>query len=132
MTTTVSAEFDISSWEEETFDEAPGARLFLIRVGKTFRGDVVGTSTTTLAAAISDAADTDAGYGGVERLDVEVASLGKGTLVLRHAAISSADAASMDVVVVPGTGTGELEGLSGTAHIDVDADGGHTLTLSLE
>jgi hypothetical protein len=132
MTTTFTAAFDISSWEEETYDEAPGARLFLIRVGKTFTGEVTGTSTTTLAAAISEASDADAGYGGVERLHVEVAGRGGGTLVLRHAAISSADGASMEVVVVPGTGTGGLAGARGTAHIDRHDDGSHTFTLTLE
>jgi hypothetical protein len=132
MTTTFTAAFDISSWEEETYDEAPGARLLLIRVGKTFTGEVVGTSTTTLAAAISEASDADAGYGGVERLDVEVAGVGAGTLVLRHAAISSAEGASMEVVVVPGTGTGDLAGATGTAHVDRHDDGSHTFALTLD
>ena len=34
--------------------------------------------------------------------------------------------------VVPGSGTGELSGLSGTMEIHVDADGEHTLALDFE
>lgn len=132
MPTTITATFDLDSWEEETFDDAPGARLFLIRVGKTYRGDVAGTSRTTLASAISTASDADAGYGGVERMEVSVAGRGTGTFVLRHAAIASSAGASMEVLIVPGTGTGELEGITGSAHIDVAEDGTHTFTLQLD
>ena len=34
--------------------------------------------------------------------------------------------------VVPGSGTGELAGLSGTMEIHVDADGKHTLALDYQ
>mgnify|MGYP000532148989 CR=1 FL=1 len=37
-----------------------------------------------------------------------------------------------EVVVVPKTGTGGLEGISGTAHIDVGPGGEHSLLLELE
>ena len=34
--------------------------------------------------------------------------------------------------VVPGSGTGDLRGLSGSIEISVDSDGAHTLTLDYE
>jgi hypothetical protein len=35
-------------------------------------------------------------------------------------------------VIVPGSGTGELSGVSGHAHIGADADGTHRLQLHYE
>jgi hypothetical protein len=129
--TTATAEFDLDSWDEQTLDEAPGARLFSIEITKTYRGDVEGTSVTRLFTATSDTDEGSAAYGGVERLDVSV--LGKkGTFVLRHAALMSPAGQGMEVLVVPNTGTGELAGITGSAQIDVGPGGEHAFTIQLD
>ncbi len=64
-----------------------------------------------------------------------VAQLGgrAGTFVLQHWGLSGGGGPQKAVGhVVPGSGTGELAGLSGEVEISVDANGGHTLTLDYD
>jgi len=55
--------------------------------------------------------------------------LGKrGTFALQHTATMDAKGLNMSVIVVPGSGTGELKGISGTFTITI-ADGKHSYDL---
>ena len=52
--------------------------------------------------------------------------------MLQHRGVLSADGAKIDGAIVPGSGTGELEGITGQGAITVDDDGTHRLTLEYE
>src|SRR4029453_8651673 len=60
------ASFDITTWDEQPYDEGDGLRLSRARVVKVFRGEIEGESTAELLMAI--AGEDTAAYVGVERV----------------------------------------------------------------
>jgi hypothetical protein len=123
MTTKAVAPFSIEGWEEDVYDERPGARLSRTLITKTFTGDFTGTSSVS-AVMCRPAADASSAYVGFERLDGTLHGRA-GTFVLHH----TASGAGASWTVVPDTGTGELTGISGVAEITVAEDGAHALVL---
>lgn len=96
---------------------------------KTFAGDLEGSSITQMLAARSQGG---AGYVAMERI---VGRLGErvGTFVLIHqGTLDESGEPTGHWLIVPGSGTGELTGLTGHAHIGADADGAHRVKLHYE
>lgn len=96
---------------------------------KTFQGDLEAVSVTEMLASRSP---DGAGYVAMERV---VGQLGDrvGTFVLLHMGTLDGDGEPVGHwPIVPGSGTGELEGISGHAHIGADADGTHRFQLHYE
>jgi hypothetical protein len=126
--TTTSGRFDLTSWDEEAYDDAEGARLVKVRNTKTFEGGITGTSTTELLQAITG--DGGAAYVGIERVAAEIDGR-KGTFVLRHSASMTADGGGdMRVDVVPGSATGDLAGLGGELTITMTPEREHTYAFA--
>jgi hypothetical protein len=121
MTTT--GRFDLTRWDEEVYDDTDGVQLQTVSLAKTFDGGIVGTSTARLLQAFSP--DGSAAYVGIERVTAEVDGR-KGSFVLRHCAVGGAAGGAMDIDVVPGSGTGDLDGIGGTFSIERSPDGDHT------
>ncbi|MFL5792882.1 MAG: DUF3224 domain-containing protein [Actinomycetota bacterium] len=48
MSERATASFDITTWDEEPYDERDGVRLSHTRVVKAFRGEIEGESTAEL------------------------------------------------------------------------------------
>ncbi len=123
--------FEIDEWEDETFDEQPGAKLGKVRLTKTFAGDVVGTSVVNMLA-VSTPTEGDefqgAAYVAVERVVGSVHGRAGG-FVLTHTA---GEAHGMRVAVVPGSGTGELKGITGEIVISRHEDGSHTYAFDYQ
>lgn len=95
---------------------------------KTFAGDLEGSSITEMLAARSPGG---AGYVAMERV---VGRLGDrvGTFVLLHlGTLDDMGEPTGHWAIVPGSGTGELEGISGHAHIGADEDT-HRIQLHYE
>lgn len=95
---------------------------------KTFAGDLEGSSVTQMLATRSPGG---AGYVAMERI---VGRLGDrvGTFVLLHMGTLDADGEPTGYwTIVPGSGTGELAGISGHAHIGAEGDT-HRLQLHYE
>ena len=124
--TTTSGRFDLTSWDEEVYDDAEGARLVRARNTKAFEGGIAGTSATELLQAF--AGEGSAAYVAIERVDAAVDGR-KGTFVLRHSAAGSARGGDMLVDVVPDSATGELTGLTGVMTIAKSAEGEHTYSF---
>ncbi|WP_326565052.1 DUF3224 domain-containing protein [Amycolatopsis rhabdoformis] len=124
MTTTATATFELDKWEPQTQDETDGTEFARVALAKTFTGAVEGTSSVEMLTA-SNA--TSRAYVGFERLSVSVDGR-KGSFVLRH----SADEEGLSLVILVGSGSGELTGISGTAAITQDEAGHHTFTLTYE
>jgi hypothetical protein len=121
--TTTTGRFDLTSWEDEPIDDGEGATLVRARNTKSFEGGIVGTSAAELLQAV--AGETAAAYVAVERVTAAVDGR-KGTFVLRHSALVHGESGDMLVDVVPGSGTGELTGLTGTLTIARSDGGEHT------
>jgi hypothetical protein len=135
MTKRAVAHFDVTSWNEAPYDgEDGGVRLSRADVTKTFRGDLEGESTALLLMCQADPKDLDAGGGFVASEKVIGQLDGRdGSFVMQHGGIAGASQERRTFGhVVPGTGTDDLAGLSGTVELSIDADGRHTLTLDYE
>jgi hypothetical protein len=124
--TITSGRFDLTSWDEETYDDAEGATLKRVRNTKKFEGGIDGTSEAQLLMALAPA--DAAVYVGIERVTAAIEGR-KGTFVLRH---SASTASGLDIDVVPNSGTGDLAGLRGVLSIEKSPEGEHTYTFDYE
>jgi hypothetical protein len=125
------ANFDITKWEPVASDEPDsGPELSRIEITKALSGEnLEGESEGEgLFCGMSDPKE-GAGYVVSERFTGRIAAQ-HGTFVMQHGGLMGPGRApKMFGSVVPGSGTGELIGLSGTIEIGRDEDGKHTLTL---
>lgn len=125
-----TASFDIDSWDETPWDQGPGAKLSRARVTKSFRGEIEGTSVAELLLA--NAQDTASrAYVGFERITASIHGR-LGSFVLHHTATASVFGHAVSWSIVPDTGTGGLERISGEAQIVQTRNGGHEITLDYE
>jgi hypothetical protein len=83
---------------------------------KTFTGELAGTSL--LEAIMLGLEGGARAYVGLERFDCDLGGR-KGTFVLTHTATNLGNEFTKAWSIVPGSGTGELAGISGTADITV-------------
>ena len=95
---------------------------------KTFTGDLVGTSRGAMLSA-GDPSSGSAGYVVVEVVHGHVAGR-SGTFALQHSGTMHDGEQHLAITVVPGSGTGELTGISGGLDLTVDGDGVHHYELS--
>jgi hypothetical protein len=121
--------FQVHNWEGETYEESEGAVLSRASLTKTFDGAFQGSSTAELLMA--EAKDARA-YVGMERLDGSLNGA-TGTFVVMHSASQVMNGEeSMQVTVVPGSGTAGLEGISGSLKITVSEGGEHSYRFIYE
>jgi hypothetical protein len=119
---TVTASFEIIAWDERPAGvEGHGAAV----VRRRFRGPLQATSVAELLAV-----ETAHGTSYVASERVEGTLDGRsGSFVIQHGGITGAGPGRTFGHVVPGSGTGDLEGLMGDAAFARD-DAGTRLTLS--
>lgn len=126
-----TANFDITEWEPVASDKPDsGPELSRIEITKALSGeDLEGESKGEgLFCGMSDP-KKGAGYVVSERFTGRIGER-RGTFVMQHGGLMGpGQAPKMFGSIVPGSGTGELIGLSGTIEIGRDEDGKHTLTL---
>ena len=123
------ATFKIISWDEEPFDEPEnGPKLTRAHVRRSFHGDLSGTGNLMY---VMTHLDTGASFTGFEKV---VGSLGgrTGSFVLRHTGSYDGGKATAEYEVVPGSGTGELAGLSGTGGFSAGHAEEHDMTLDYQ
>jgi len=120
------AVFVNDTYETEAYDQGGEAEFARVHITRTFSGDLEGTARAELLTV--SAREGSAAY---VALDAVSGRLGgrEGSFVLEHHGIVSQAGADTAGVVVPDSGTGDLEGLTGTARIAVDPDGTHRLLL---
>jgi hypothetical protein len=128
----ITVPFEITRWDEEPYDKGEGNELARATVEKAFAADrLSGTSAAQLFLVRTAGEPQGAAYTAVERFQVVLGGR-EGTFVLVHGATSEVDADDVSRGhVVPGSGTGGLEGLRGTAAYAHDEDGPR-LTLDYE
>ena len=125
-----NATFKIISWDEEPFDEPEaGPKLTRAHVRSTFHGDLSGTGNLMYVMTHLDTGV--ASFMGFEKV---VGSLGgrTGSFVLRHKGSFDGEKATTEYEVVPGSGTGELVGLSGSGGFSAGHAEEHEMTLDYE
>ena len=125
-----NATFKILSWDEESFDEPEdGTKLTRAHVRKSFHGDLSGTGN--LMYVMTYLNSEEASFTGFEKV---VGSLGgrTGSFVLRHTGSYDGEKATSEYEVVPGSGTNELAGLSGTGEFSAGHAEEHDMTFDYE
>jgi hypothetical protein len=129
-TGTARAVFDVTSTGGETWPEGgtPGAQLGRLRVHKSYREDLVGSSVTEGVTAVGAVAGS-ATYTAIEAFTGSVHGR-TGSFVFTHSStVRGGEIVDRHSIVVPDCATGELTGIGGSGVIDIDGNGTHHLTL---
>jgi hypothetical protein len=96
---------------------APLGRLLL---SKVFSGDIAGSSSGEMLTAVT-ATPGSAGYVALERV-VGTVHGRSGSFVMQHSGLmSQAGGQQLTIVIVPGSGSGELAGIDGHFTLKIDA-----------
>lgn len=129
-----TSSFDVTGWDQSPpSDEAARPSLSTAVVLKSFSGDLEAESRADLSMCTADPTDIAAGAGYIASEVVTGQLHGRaGTFVMHHWGVSSAAGQHTGGHIVPGSGTGELAGLTGSIEIAVDAEGAHSITLDYE
>jgi Protein of unknown function (DUF3224) len=123
-----TAPFTNDRYDEEPYLDAEGAEFTRVHISRTFSGDLEGSSTAEILIAKSE------GGGGYTGHDLITGTLSgrSGSFVIQHGGIMGPEGISNSGTIVPGTGTGELAGITGEGTLLADDEGNHTLTLAYE
>ncbi len=127
MSTTAGGTFDVTL--------TPGVAELGGAVGrfeltKRFHGDFEGTGTGVMLSA----GDPQAGTAGYVAIEVVKGRLGEseGGFAFQQFGTMRAGSQTLHYEVVPGSGHGELSGISGTLRLTIDADGTHNYELEYD
>lgn len=126
----LTSAFEIKGWdvaESDGTDET--ADLSRVMIRKSFTGDLTGTSVGY--GVLLQTPEETGGYVVMERVSGAAADGREGTFVIQHYGIRDAEGnGPWHGDVVPGTGTGGFEGVTGTFAIQHD-EGGAFFTFDL-
>lgn len=111
---------------ESSTPEWQGGVVQRNRLAKVFTGDMAGTSVVE-ATMFGTPEGGSAAYVGIERFEGTVGEA-KGSFVLTHRATILNGQQVAELVILDGTGTGDLDGITGTADLLPD----HNLVLHYE
>jgi len=122
--------FRITSWDEQDYaGEKDGSRMSEANVTQEFDGDIEGTGSVRWLMCYR--ADGTADYVGLQHIVGRVGGRA-GSFVLRSMGAFDGSKAAGDWSVVQGSGTGELEALTGTGRIDAPMGAQATYILDYE
>jgi hypothetical protein len=101
-------------------DSTPeGPNLGRMSLDKTFTGDFTGVGKGEMITAAGLAVKESAAYSAVERLTGALHGK-KGSFALQHTGVMDRGKPSLNITVVPDSGTGELVGLTGKMDIIIE------------
>ena len=123
----ITMPFFVTGWDAEKYDETTSSpTLSEVTVKKTFNGEMTGESVGKLLMCTS--LDDSAGYTIMDRFTVEIEGR-KGSFVVIHGGMT--DDLKATGKIVPGSGTDELEDISGAIEFKSNEDG-KTIILDYE
>ena len=123
MTDRASGSFEV---EVKPLTPAPADGLRRMSIEKAIHGDLAATTKGEMITG-GDPKTGAAGYVAMELVTGTLAGR-TGTFALQHFATMDAHGPNLQITVVPGSSTGELEGITGTFTI-IRADGQHSYTF---
>ena len=126
---TINGSFQVTSWDENAYEEREGRRLTKASVGQQFEGDIAGEGTAEWLMAYQE--NGRARFVGLQLVDGEVAGR-RGTFVLETAGEFDGGVARWDASVVSGSSTGELAELSGGGRFEAPHGSQASYELELE
>ena len=117
--THASGQINVRKYEPSTYDQSEGGpALVRIHVEEDFTGDIEGSGVAEFLQTARS--ESEASFVGVERVTGRIGALA-GTFVLQDVGTLKDGTVTGSWFVVPGSGTGELQGLRG--------EGGFTAAL---
>ena len=130
MKSTANARFAIKSWDEKPYSEGQNEpKLTRASVTKTYTGDIEGEGQVEYLMMYRS--DGSAAFVGLERVVGRIG--GKtGTFVLQRTGVFESGQAKESYSVIPGSATGELQGLVGNGSSAVGHGMEHPFTLRYE
>ncbi|MGH7624574.1 MAG: DUF3224 domain-containing protein [Gemmatimonadaceae bacterium] len=130
MKTSANARFAIKSWDEKPYGEGPELpKLTRASVTKTFSGDIEGEGQVEYLMMYRS--DGSATFVGLERIVGRLAGKA-GTFVLQRTGVFEGGEARETYSVIPGSGTGELQGLRGDGTSAVGHGNEHPFLIAYE
>jgi hypothetical protein len=106
--------FDVTITPQQTADDAPVARMTLY---KEFHGDLEAVANGEMLAAHEPL--TGAGvYVAIDRVVGTLHGKG-GSFLIAHRGLRNSEGQQLEIVIVPGSGTGQLAGITGTVGIEI-------------
>ncbi len=128
-----SGTFQVQSWDENPVLEANGGpKVTQTKVSMAFEGDVEGEGTVEWLMGY-DGDEKTAAFVGLERV---VGKIGErsGSFVLQHVGSFDGALAKSELQIVPGSGTEELDGLTGTGSFEagMGSDGVRRFSLDYD
>jgi hypothetical protein len=124
MTRTAKGTFDVTMQPGAT--ELDGA-ISRFELSKTFHGDLQGTGTGVMLSA-GDPQSGAAGYVAIETVRGRLCEQ-EGSFALQQFGLMHGGSQTLHYGVVPGSGSGQLAGITGVLHLHVDEDGSHRYEL---
>lgn len=131
MTTRATCTFKIQAWDEEPYDELDGGRrLTRASVKQAFAGDVEGEGAVEWLMCYRP--DRTADFVGLQRIAGRMAGRSGSFVLLQTDGTFDGKVARGRLAVVPGSGTGELEGLRGAGEFSAPHGGEPSLSLDYD
>ena len=130
MKKTANARFAIKTWDEKPYSQGEGEpRLTRATVTKTYTGDIEGESQVEYLMMYRS--DASASFVGLERVAGRIGDK-TGTFVLQRIGTFESGLAKESYFVIPGSATGDLQGLRGDGSSAVGHGMEHPFTLTYE
>ncbi len=130
MKKSANARFAIKSWDEKPYSEGPDRpKLTRASVIKTYTGDIDGEGHVEYLMMYRS--DGSATFVGLEQIVGQVAGK-SGTFVLQRTGIFENGLAKESYSVIPGSATGDLQGLLGDGTSSVGHGMEHPFSLTYE
>ena len=122
-------EFEVKLAPLSPYNSDADAQLGRMSIDKIFHGDLEATSKGEMLSAGSPQSGS-AGYVAAERITGSLQGR-RGSFALQHNATMHRGEFSLNIIVVPGSGAGDLAGLRGTMDIII-AEGRHSYEFEYE
>lgn len=122
--------FEVAMRPREVSEAEGGGAVSRFVLDKGYRGDLVASGRGQMLSTMT-ATDGSAGYVAMELVEGVLAGE-RGSFVLQHFGIMNRGEPTLQVTIVPDSGTDGFVGITGELAIDVDADGTHRYTLTYE
>jgi hypothetical protein len=130
MRKSANARFAITAWDEKPYSEGQGQpKLTRASVTKTYTGDIEGEGQVEYLMMYRS--DGSATFVGLERVVGRIGGRA-GSFVLQRTGMFESGQAKESYSVIPGSATGDLEGLVGDGASAVGHGMEHPFTLSYE
>jgi hypothetical protein len=120
--TRAAGPFDVKITPQDDNSEDPLLNRMLL--DKSYLGDLEATSRGQMLSAGSAVKGSGA-YVAIEKVSGTLNGL-SGTFVLQHAGTMNQNVPQLVITVVPDSGTGDLQGISGKMNITIAPDGKHS------